>query len=147
MLWLVERIEQQPANDSLVLPFEVRQKSRFKATLENGAEVGVVLDRGKVLRGGDCLKAESGEVVVVKAAEETVSEFHCDDAQLFARACYHLGNRHVPLQVGNGFGRYLHDHVLDDMLVQLGVAVETKQASFEPEAGAYGGGHHHHHHD
>ena len=110
-----------------------------------------MLPRGTILRGGDCIRAEDGTTIRVVAADETVSVAYIDDRTLFARACYHLGNRHVPLQIGEGWLRYLHDHVLDDMLKGLGVMVACEQASFEPEAGAYGGhsvhSHHHHSHD
>lgn len=88
-------------------------------------------------------------IVEVIAADETVSTVRSDDAVLLARACYHLGNRHVPLQVEAGWCRYLHDHVLDDMVRGLGLSVETETAPFQPEPGAYGGssgGHTHGHH-
>jgi urease accessory protein len=131
---------------SLTLPFELRQKSRFKAMLDNGDEIGLILPRGTILRGGDFLRAEDGSVIVICAAEETVSTATINDQHLFARACYHLGNRHVPLQIGENWLRYLHDHVLDDMLAGLGITVTCEQASFEPEPGAYGGHSHQHHH-
>ena len=76
-----------------------------------------------------------------------MSSAHIQDPVLFARACYHLGNRHVPLQIGDDWLRYLHDHVLDDMLRGLGISPHHERATFEPEAGAYGGGHHHHDHE
>jgi len=132
---------------TLTLPYELRQKSRLRANLDNGDEIGVLLPRGTVLRGGDCLRSETGEVILVRAAEEVVSTVYEKDPTQFARACYHLGNRHVPLQIGEGWLRYLHDHVLDDMLHGLGLHAICERAPFEPEAGAYGGGHHHHHHD
>ena len=132
---------------TLTLPFELRQKSRLKATLDNGDEVGLMLPRGTILRGGDHLKAEDGSVIRIKAAEETVSTATINDPKLFARACYHLGNRHVPLQIGDNWLRYLHDHVLDDLLAGLGITVSCEQASFEPESGAYGGHSHHSSHD
>lgn len=130
---------------TLTLPYELRQKSRLRANLDNGDEIGLLLPRGTVLRGGDHLKSETGEVILVRAAEEVVSTVHAKDPTLFARACYHLGNRHVPLQIGEGWLRYLHDHVLDDMVHGLGLQAMCERAPFEPEAGAYGGGHHHHH--
>jgi urease accessory protein len=69
-----------------------------------------------------------------------------EDAWQLARASYHLGNRHVALQIGRGWVRYQHDHVLDDMVRGLGLTVTIEQAPFEPEAGAYGGAHTHHAH-
>jgi len=138
----------EPANVelSLTLPFELRQKSRLKAMLDNGDEIGLMLPRGTVLRGGDLLKAEDGSIIQIKAAEETVSTATIEDPRLFARACYHLGNRHVPLQIGENWLRYLHDHVLDEMLDGLGIEICCEQATFEPESGAYGGHSAHSHH-
>ncbi len=101
-----------------------------------------MLPRGHVLRGGDCLRASDGRIIEIHAAAEAVSTARSDDAQLLARAAYHLGNRHMPLQVGAGWLRYRHDHVLDEMVKGLGLAVQTEQAPFEPESGAYHGGHH-----
>jgi len=148
MLKATEVIPPTPQHDlTLTLPYELRQKSRLRANLDNGEEIGLLLPRGTVLRGGDCLKSETGEVILVQAAEEVVSTVYEKEPTLFARACYHLGNRHVPLQIGQGWLRYLHDHVLDDMLKGLGLTVSCERAPFEPEAGAYGGGHQHHHHD
>ena len=131
---------------SITLPFETRQKSRLQATLDDGEEIGLLLPRGTVLRNGDMLKTETGLTIKVQAAVESVSTAHIDDPHLFARACYHLGNRHVPLQIGDDWLRYQHDHVLDDMLRGLGISPQHEHATFEPEAGAYGGGGHHHHH-
>jgi len=132
---------------TLTLPFELRQKSRLKATLDNSTEVGLMLPRGGLLRGGDLLRAEDGTVVKVIAANESVSKVTHDDPLMRARACYHLGNRHVPLQITQDYICYTHDHVLDDMVIGLGLNVECVMAPFEPEAGAYGGGHKHSHDD
>lgn len=93
---------------------------------------------------------EGTEFVQVIAADEGVSVVRCDDPFMLAKACYHLGNRHVPLQIMHGELRYHHDHVLDDMLRQFGLTVTFGQLPFEPEAGAYASeshGHHHAHHD
>lgn len=150
MLRLIERIDNGGADGEQVLrlPFDTRQKSRFRACLEDGTEVGVFLQRGQILRDGDGLRGEGGERVRVEAADESVSTVQCTDATALARVAYHLGNRHVPLQIGDGFVRYRHDHVLDDMVRGLGQEPMAGQAPFEPEAGAYGGGHSHgHDHD
>lgn len=127
----------------LVLPYEQRCRSRFRTRLADGAEVGVLLARGQILRGGDRLLAEDGRVVEVTAAPESVSTVRARDARLLARVAYHLGNRHVALQVGDGWLRYSHDHVLDDMVRGLGAELLAEQAPFEPEAGAYHQGHEH----
>ena len=137
---------------TLTLPIDLRIKSRLKVTLDNGDAAGLFLTRGQLLRGGECLTDDAGALVVmVKAAEEQVSTVRCNDPLLLSRICYHLGNRHVPLQIEAGFARYQHDYVLDEMVVGLGGSVAVELAPFEPEAGAYqsqaGAGHHHHHND
>ncbi len=121
----------------LVLPFGERSKSRLRAVLDNGEEAGLFLERGSVLRHGDLLLADDGRVIEVQAARETVSTVHTEDGLMLARASYHLGNRHVPLQIGTGWLRYQHDHVLDDMLRGFGLEVVIEQLPFEPEGGAY----------
>jgi urease accessory protein len=138
ILMIVERLsEPQAADDRLVLPFELRSRSRFRARLASGRAVGVVLARGRILRGGDLLLADDGRVVEVGAALELVSTLRAADARTLARAAFHLGNRHVALQIGDGWLRYIHDHVLDDLARGLGLTVDVEEAPFEPEAGAY----------
>lgn len=136
---------------TLRLPIDSRIRSRLRATLEDGQEVGLFLPRGLILRGGDQLLSEDESLVVqVEAAAESVSTIYCDDSLLLMRCAYHLGNRHVPLEVTAGYLRYQHDHVLDAMVEGLGAKVTCEQAPFEPEAGAYSGdghGGHHHGHD
>jgi len=121
----------------LRLPFADRSRSRLRAVLDNGEEAGLFLERGTVLRDGDLLLADDGRVIEVQALEESVSTVHTDDGLMLARACYHLGNRHVALQIGPGWLRYQHDHVLDDMLRGFGLEVRVGLAPFEPEGGAY----------
>jgi urease accessory protein len=118
-------------------------------TLDDGREAGVFLARGDRLRHGDLLASNDGLVVRVEAAPERLSIVVSSDPNQLARACYHLGNRHVALQIEPGRLRYLHDHVLDDMMCGLGLAVTVEDGPFEPEPGAYGGpaqahGHHEH---
>lgn len=148
MLNLIERIEQpSQIDDYVALPFDLRKKSRLRVTLQSGHEASLMLERGSILRGGDCLRAASGEVVQVQAAHEPVMDVTANTPQQLTRAAYHLGNRHVPLQVGDGWLRLEQDHVLKEMLLGLNVSVNELDAPFEPEAGAYGGGHRHHHDD
>ena len=116
-----------------------RTKSRLRAALEDDRDVGLLLPRGHILQHGDLLSNEDGFVVQVIAAKEQVSTASSDDATLFAKGCYHLGNRHVPLQVEAGWCRYQHDYVLDEMLIGLGLKVTVEQQAFQPEPGAYGG--------
>lgn len=126
------------ATARLTLPFELRQKSRLRCHLDDGEEVGLVLERGTLLRGGDRLLASDGRVVQVVAAPEELSVVATDDPLLLARAAYHLGNRHVALQIRPGMLSFLHDHVLDAMLRGLGLPVRCETLPFEPEGGAYG---------
>lgn len=121
------------------LPWEKRLKSRLRVRLDNGEEAGIFLPRGTVLRGGDMLVSAEGEAVLVQAALETVSTVRTFDPLLLARLCYHLGNRHVALEIGREYVRYLHDHVLDGMVHGLGGEAIVEEAPFEPEHGAYGG--------
>ncbi len=134
------------AVDRLLLPFESRCKSRLRTRLASGEEAGLFLERGRVLRGGDRLLGNDGRVVEVVAAPEMLMEAASDDPLQLARAAYHLGNRHVAVQVLAGRLRFAHDHVLGEMVRGLGLPVTELEAPFEPEAGAYGahGGHGHH---
>jgi len=122
----------------LKLPFDARQKSRLRAQLASGEEVGLMLPRGEVLRGGDLVVASDGRVIEVVAEPEAVLHVTCQTPEDLLRAAYHLGNRHVPVQVGEGFLRLAADHVLENMLTGLGATVASMQSPFEPEAGAYG---------
>ena len=145
MLIVRRKIAPQAHADAvLVLPFEERQKSRLRTAVEGGEEIGLFLDRGTVLRGGDTLEADDGRVVRVVAADEELQEARCADADNLARAAWHLGNRHAPVEVGAGWIRFLADDVLAAMLRGQGATVSPVRAPFEPEGGAYGGGHHAH---
>lgn len=146
MISLTEKLtSQEPWQDELILPFERRQRSRLRVTLASGGDAALMVERGTVLRGGDLLRASDGRVIRVVAADEPTLRVTAANATELARAAYHLGNRHVPLQVGDGWLRLEQDHVLQDMLIGLGASVTAEQAPFEPEAGAYGGGHRHGH--
>jgi urease accessory protein len=146
MLTITERLPHgHDYQDRLVLPFDQRRKSRLRVTLESGAEAALRLERGVALRDGDRLVGDDGTVVLVVAAEEAVARVTAGSPLGLMRAAYHLGNRHIPVEVGPGWLRLEQDHVLEHMLEHLGVTVTHEQAVFEPEAGAYGGGHGHDH--
>lgn len=136
-----------PATDALELDFNYRTKSRLRAKLASGAEVGLFLPRGTVLRGGQKLQASDGRIVEVVAAPEDLLEARCASARELARAAFHLGNRHVAVELGgDAAGDWLRiqaDHVLEGMLAGLGARVAALRAPFEPEAGAYAPGHQH----
>lgn len=127
---------------TLELDWDTRSKSRFSAIDSSGREIGVVLPRGTLLRGGDWLRDSRGRLIEVVAAPEWLSCVSGEPLQLL-RAAYHLGNRHIPLQIAPGWLRYQHDSVLDQMVIGLGLTLDRQQLPFEPEAGAYQGGHHH----
>jgi urease accessory protein len=131
------------ATERLELPFDTRSKSRLRARLASGEEVGLFLPRGTILRGGDRLLGQDGRVVAVVAAAEDLLEVRCRDTRELARAAFHLGNRHVAVEVGPEWLRLQADHVLEGMLVGLGCQVRALTAPFEPEAGAYAHGHQH----
>jgi len=125
------------------LDFDARCKSRLLVRLEDGGLAALVVERGRVLRGGDRLRLENGREIEIVADDESLLEARSDDPLLIAKAAYHLGNRHVAVQVLSGRLRFLADHVLDEMLKGLGLSVSALVAPFEPEGGAYG--HHHAH--
>ena len=131
------------ASERLLLNFDARSKSRLRTRLASGEEVGLFLERGRVLRGGDRLLANDGRIIEVVSAEEALVEVRSADPLLLARAAYHLGNRHVAMQVGSdargGWLRFAADHVLGEMVAGLGLPVREIVAPFEPEAGAYSG--------
>jgi urease accessory protein len=149
MLTLHTKVDHAATIDAeLVLPYELREKSRLRAALASGEEVAVLTVRGTVLRDGDLLKGDDGRIVIVRAAAEATYRVECASPQALLRCAFHLGNRHTQAQVGDGWLRIRKDTVLRDMLAGLGAQVIDEQAPFEPESGAYsagfGGGHHHH---
>lgn len=134
------------------LDWDVRQKSRFDTTDSQGRQLGVFLPRGTVVRGGDVLVAEDGSLVKVIAAPQPVLVItHCSEHGTpfdLMRAAYHLGNRHVPIELKPDHLKIEPDHVLAGMLRAMHLIVREAEAAFEPEGGAYGahgGGHGHAH--
>ena len=143
----------------VVLDWDTRQKSRFQTTDSQGRELGVFLPRGSIVRGGDVLVAEDGSMIRVIAADQpvlviTTCAQHGSPFDL-TRAAYHLGNRHVPIELRPEHLKIEPDHVLADMLRAMHLTVTETRAPFEPEGGAYasshghahGHGHAHSHHD
>ena len=131
------------------LDWDVRQKSRFAATDSHGRELGIFLPRGTVVRGGDVLVADDGSLIQVIAAPQAVLRItacteHGTPFDL-TRAAYHLGNRHVPIELQPDHLKIEPDHVLAGMLQRMGLEVRSAGLPFEPEAGAYHGGHGHGH--
>jgi len=153
-MFILNQRSHAAATDSVALAYDERKRSRLRVTLASGREAGIFLERGDHLRGGDRLAAEDGSAVVeVVAAPEKLIEAVADSPLLFARAAYHLGNRHVPVQIlpneNGGKLRFQTDHVLAAMVHGLGCTISETEAPFQPESGAYGanaGAHAGHHH-
>ena len=124
------------------LDWDVRQKSRFDATDSKGRQIGVCLPRGTLVRGGDVLVAEDGSLIkVIAAAQPVLVITHCAQHGTsfdLTRAAYHLGNRHVPIELKPDHLKIEPDHVLADMLRAMHLIVHETNAAFEPEGGAYG---------
>ena len=134
--------------NTVELDWDLRQKSRFEATDSTGRTLGVFLPRGTVLRGGDVLVAEDGSLIKVQAAPQSVLRItHCQNHGTpfdLIRAAYHLGNRHVPIELRPDYLQIEPDHVLADMLRAMHLIVNAVDAPFEPESGAYAAGGHAH---
>jgi urease accessory protein len=137
---LERRATDKPAEDELILPYDLRQKARQRVTLRSGREAGLFLPRGTTLRHGDLLGTEDGARLNVVAADEQVSIARVGDPLRLAKIAYHLGNRHVAVQILEDRLIYLHDHVLDNMVRGLGARVTVSRQPFEPQEGAYHGG-------
>jgi urease accessory protein len=141
---------------TVTLDWDTRQKSRFDFDDSSGRHVGVFLARGSVVRGGDVLVAEDGSFIRVIAADQpvlviTACKEHGSAFDL-TRAAYHLGNRHVPIELKPDHLKIEPDHVLADLLRNMHLDVTETRAPFEPEGGAYASSHGHshdpgHHHD
>ena len=136
---------------TMELDWDTRQKSRFEASDSAGRSIGVFLARGTVVRGGDVLVADDGSLVRVIAAPQPVLKItHCTNHGTpydLIRAAYHLGNRHVPIELKPDHLKIEPDHVLADMLRAMHLIVHAVDEAFEPENGAYASGGHGHSHD
>jgi urease accessory protein len=136
--------------DDVQIDFDKRFRRRFVLRTAGGRDVLLDLPHAVRLRNGDGLELEDGGVVRVRARPESLLEITASDHDLLLRIAWHLGNRHLPVQF---IGQSIHiraDHVIADMVMQLGGQVRAVAAPFDPEAGAYAAGgdsHHHHHHD
>ncbi len=132
-----------PAADRVVLGHDERHCRRVALTGSRGLAFLLDLPASTRLRGGDALLLEDGRLVEVVAAPEPLLEIRCADPHHLARVAWHLGNRHVPVQIFTDALRIRHDHVLAELATQLGAQVIALEAPFEPEAGAYHGAHAH----
>jgi urease accessory protein len=126
-----------------LLTFDARCKSRLLLRLDNGEQAALIVERGRLLRNGECVRIEDGREIEIVSAEEALLEGVSSDPLLIAKAAYHLGNRHVAVQLMPDRLRFLADHVLAQMVTGLGLQVNAVVAPFEPEGGAYGHQHAH----
>jgi urease accessory protein len=134
------------ATDRVLIDFDRRHRRRLMLTTEAGAELLLDLPQAVRLRDGDGLKTETGLVRVV-ARPEPLAEIHAHDEGELIRIAWHLGNRHLPVQLMGDRIRIRADHVIEEMVEGLGGHVDRIEAPFDPEAGAYAAGGHHHHGD
>ncbi len=135
------------ANESVELTFDQRERSRVRVALASGEEIGIQLKVGSMLSHGDKLALRDGRIVKVVAADEPLHEVRAANVTQLSRIAYHVGNRHVPLQVEYDRLLMLPDHVLRSMVEGLGGTVAEVCRGFQPESGAYGHSHVHHSHD
>jgi urease accessory protein len=138
---------------TVTLSYDQRFRRRVLLTDDAGTDFLLDLARAQVLGDGDGLALEGGGWLRVRAAPERLAEVHCADPASLARVAWHLGNRHLPVEIRDGTVRLAWDHVIVEMLHGLGAHVHDIQAPFTPEPGAYSGGghghghgHHEHHH-
>lgn len=137
----------EPPVDTVMIDFDRRHRRRIQLTTEAGAELLLDLPQAARLRDGDGLSRDDGGIVLVRARPEPLLDIHAHDAAGLVRIAWHLGNRHLPVQMHGNHLRIRADHVIADMIRGLGGHVHEIEAPFDPEAGAYAGGHHHHHGD
>ena len=133
--------------DRVLIDFDRRHRRRILLTTEAGSELLLDLPQAARLRDGDGLELEDGRIVRVEARPEPLAEIHAHDESELVRIAWHLGNRHLPVQLIGDRIRIRRDHVIEAMVEGLGGHVDHIEAPFDPEAGAYAGGHHHHHDD
>jgi urease accessory protein len=127
--------------DCVVLDYDGRRRRRIAMTGKKGTSFLLDLPAPAELRGGDALLLEDGRLVEVVAAPEALLEIRCADARQLARIAWHIGNRHVSVQVLTDALRIRRDYVLADLASQLGGDLMEIEAPFDPESGAYQGVH------
>ncbi len=135
------------AADVVVLEFDHRHRRRLRMQGEGGLDFLLDLPEATALHDGDGLVLDDGRIVAVKAAAEPLAEVRAEAFPHLVRLAWHLGNRHLPVQVDGDRLLIREDHVIEDMLRGLGAQVARVAAPFDPEGGAYGESHHHHDND
>lgn len=137
------RWDEAAERDAITLTYDERYRRRFLATTEGGHELLVDLPEAVALRDGDGLALDGGGSVRVRAAAEPVADIACPDDSLLVRIAWHLGNRHLPVELHPGGLRIRQDHVIEEMVRGHGASVSRLDAPFQPEGGAYADTSHH----
>ena len=137
---------QETAAGSLTLDFDARHRRRFRLTADQGDDILLDLPQAIAMADGDGLRLDDGRWLKVQAAPEDLVEIRHEDPLQLMRLAWHLGNRHLPTEIRDHVLRIRPDHVIEDMLRGFGADLQTVEAAFQPEGGAYGLGHHHKHH-
>ena len=135
------------AVDRVLIDFDRRHRRRIALRTEAGQDLLLDLPQAVRLRHGDGLLLDDGRIVLVQARSEPLLDIHAHDGAALVRIAWHLGNRHLPVQLLGAHLRIRRDHVIADMVRALGGHVLEVEAAFDPEGGAYGGGHAHAHDD
>ena len=123
-------------SDSITLDHDTRKKARIKAKTDGGADIGIFMARGQPLLVGEIIKTECGQFMRVKGQAEPVTTAIANDWLTFSKVCYHLGNRHTSMQIGELWLRFKPDHVLEALAQKYGLTIDKTPAIFEPENGA-----------
>ncbi len=136
----------QLTTDTVALDYDERHRRRIAMKGRRGLEFLLDLDHAVPLRDGDALELEDGRFILVSAKHEPLAEITAANPAELMRVAWHLGNRHLPVQLLGDKIRIRRDHVIEAMVAGLGATATPIEAPFDPEGGAYGHGHHHHHH-
>lgn len=137
----------EQAVGSVTLDFDARHRRRVRLTVDQSEDVLLDLPKAVAMADGDGLRLDDGRWLKVQAAAELIVEVGHKDPNQLMRLAWHLGNRHLPTEIGNEVLRIRPDHVIEDMLHGFGADLVKVQAAFQPEGGAYSNHGHHHHHD
>ena len=140
MLQAYERLDHthDEITDSITLDQDTRKKARIKGKTDNGADIGIFMERGHPLLVGQILKTQCNQLIEIKGEAEPVSTAIATDWLSFSKVCYHLGNRHTSMQIGELWLRFKPDYVLEELAENYGLTINKTPAVFEPENGAYG---------
>ena len=123
---------------SVSLTYDQRIRGRLKTACDDGTPLGLFIERGRMLQEGDLLEAKTGEIIMVRAVFETLISVSIKNGITLAKVCYHLGNRHVPVQIQSDKLLFQPDHVLENLCREWGLQLESVRLPFNPESGAYG---------